>query len=128
MKRFLFLFYIFIGITKVGLSQTNQLTDKDFFEKAKRLQKLLSLTNVQTNKLAAIFKDASQKFERLKINGSGNVNKLTAAIAPLRTQTINKINVVLTPEQEVKFDKLIREIDGSPYNIHPPGRVPLITF
>jgi len=105
MRKLILICCLFIGIVAKGQAQTS--TDPE--EKAKGLQKELKLSDHQTTKVAAIYKESSQKFEKIKVAEHGNTNKMTAAIAPLRKATIKKIKAVLTPSQAAKYDKLISD-------------------
>jgi len=104
MKKLLFLCCLFVGLATVKAQSTT-----DPAEKAKGLQKQLKLSDVQTTKVAAIYKESSEKFEKIKVAEKGNTNKMTAAIAPLRSATIKKIKAVLTPKQSVEYDKLLKD-------------------
>jgi len=109
MKRILSLCCLFIGIAALSHAQTKPIdVNSDPVKKAKGLQKELSLTNQQTEKIAAIYKESSAKFDKIKAQEHGNTNKMVTAIAPLRTATIKKIKAVLTPKQAVKYDNLIK--------------------
>jgi protein CpxP len=107
MRKLLLICCMFFGLTAVAISQVKSTADPS--EKAKGLQKQLKLTDEQTTKVAAIYKESSQKFEKIKVQEHGNTDKMTAAMGPLRTATIKKIKALLTPAQAVKYDKLIKE-------------------
>jgi hypothetical protein len=108
MKKILLICCLFIGITSASFAQAAKATT-DPVEKAKGLQKQLKLTDDQTTKVAAIYKESSEKFEKIKVKEHGNTNKMVVAIAPLRTATIKKIKTVLTPVQKVKYEKLVKD-------------------
>jgi Spy/CpxP family protein refolding chaperone len=108
MKKILLICCLFIGITSASFAQTAKATT-DPVEKAKGLQKQLKLTDDQTTKVAAIYKESSEKFEKIKVKEHGNTNKMVVAIAPLRTATIKKIKTVLNPAQKVKYEKLVKD-------------------
>jgi protein CpxP len=109
MKRILSICFLLIGITATGYSQTSHPAIGNAEEKAKGLQKELKLTDSQTTKIAAIYKESAEKFEKIKAKEQGNTNKMLVAIRPLRAATIKKIKGVLTPAQAVKYDKLIKD-------------------
>lgn len=109
MKKILLICCLFIGLASVTYAQTSKATTTDPVEKAKGLQKQLKLTDNQTTKVAAIYKESSEKFEKIKVKEHGNTNKMVVEIAPLRTATIKKIKGVLTPAQAVKYDQLIKD-------------------
>ncbi|HTE00614.1 MAG TPA: hypothetical protein VK668_15080 [Mucilaginibacter sp.] len=108
MKKILLICCLFIGITSASFAQAAKPTT-DPVEKAKGLQKQLKLTDDQTTKVAAIYKESSEKFEKIKVKEHGNTNKMVVAIAPLRTATIKKIKTVLNPAQKVKYEKLVKD-------------------
>ncbi len=111
MKKILLICCLLVGITSAGFAQKSTgITDP--VEKAKGLQKELKLTDIQTTKIAAIYKESSQKFEKIKASEHGNTNKMLVAVRPLRAATIKKIKDVLTPAQAVKYDKLIKDNKG----------------
>ena len=115
MKKFLLICCLFIGLTTVGRAQANHPT-ADPVEKAKSLQKELKLSDKQTDKVAAIYQESSQKFAKIKAKEHGDTNKMLVDIGPLRTATIKKIKNVLTPSQAVKYEKLVRETKNSSLN------------
>ncbi|HVW13022.1 MAG TPA: hypothetical protein VHB54_04320 [Mucilaginibacter sp.] len=107
MKKLLIICSLLIGIT--AAAQVKSTTDPA--EKAKGLQKQLKLSDAQTTRIAAIYKESSEKFKKIKAADNGNTNKIAVDVAPLRTATIKKIKAVLTPTQAVKYDKLIKQSD-----------------
>ena len=108
MKKILLICCLFIGLTSATFAQAH-LTGANPEEKAKGLQKELKLSDAQTAKIAGIYKESAEKFEKIKANEHGNTNKMTEAVRPLRTATVKKIKGVLTPGQAVKYDKLIND-------------------
>ena len=109
MKKVLLICCLLIGVTSANYAQTNKPSTTDPAEKAKGLQKQLKLTDAQTAKIATIYQESAQKFEKIKAAEHGNTNKMTEAIKPLRAATIKKIKGILTPTQAVKYDKLIKD-------------------
>jgi len=77
-------------------------------KKAKGLQKELKLSDSQTTKVADIFKESAEKYDKIKAKEHGNTQKMLPAIGTLRSETITKINALLTPEQKLKYDKLLK--------------------
>jgi spermidine/putrescine-binding protein len=116
MKRILLLCCLFIGLTAASYSQTAKKTTTDPVEKAKGLQKELKLTDSQTSKIAAVYKESSEKFDKIKVADNGNTDKMMKDIGPLRTATIKKIKTILTPVQAANYDKLIKENKGGKSN------------
>jgi protein CpxP len=109
MKKLLLICCLLIGTMASSQAQTKIAGTADPVEKSKALQKELKLTDVQTKKIAAVYKSSSEKFEKIKAEEHGNTNKMTTRIAPLRAETIKKIKGVLTPAQAVKYDKLVKD-------------------
>ena len=109
MKRILLICCLFMGIIATSQAQTKLAGTTDPVAKAKGLQKELKLTDEQTAKIAAVYKESSEKFEKIKTEEHGNTTKMTTRITPLRSATIKKIKAILTPSQAVKYDKLIKD-------------------
>jgi len=105
MKKNLLICCLFIGFA--AAAQVKSITDP--MDKARGLQKQLKLTDVQTSQIAVIYKESSQKFEKIKIADNGNTNKMAVDVSPLRAATIKKIKALLTPHQGIKYDKLVKE-------------------
>jgi protein CpxP len=115
MKRILLLCCLFVGLTAASYSQTKK-TTTDPVEKAKSLQKELKLSDDQTSKIAAVYKESSEKFDKIKVADKGNTDKMMKDIGPLRSATIKKIKTILTPTQAANYDKLIKENKGGKSN------------
>ncbi|MFD0765997.1 hypothetical protein ACFQZI_14130 [Mucilaginibacter lutimaris] len=98
---------MFFGLAVAANAQT-RISTSDPVEKAKELQGKLKLTDKQTAKIAAIYQESAQKFEKIKTEQNGNNDKMLVAIRPLRATTIQKIKAVLTPAQKVRYDKLVK--------------------
>ena len=109
MKKVLLICCLLIGVTSANYAQANKPGTTDPAEKAKGLQRQLKLTDAQTAKIATIYQESAQKFEKIKKDEKGNTNKMTEDIKPLRAATIKKIKAILTPTQKVKYDKLIKD-------------------
>jgi len=109
MKKILLICGLLIGLTSVNYAQTNKPGTTDPTEEAKLLQKQLKLSDAQTAKIATIYQESAQKFDKIKQKENGNTNKMLVEIRPLRTATIKKIKNVLTPHQAVKYDKLVKD-------------------
>ena len=65
MKRLLLLCCLLVGLTSAGYSQTVKKAITNPEEKAKSLQKELKLTDSQTSKIAVVYKESSEKFDKL---------------------------------------------------------------
>ena len=110
MKKLIIMCCLFVAISAAAFSFG---VSPDPVLKAKSLQKELKLTDKQTDKVAAIYKESAEKYEKIKAEEHGNSDKMLAKISPLRTATIKKIKEVLTPGQKVKYDKLVKEPNKS---------------
>lgn len=115
MKKILLICCLFIAISSAALAQ-RPATTTDPMQKAKGLQKELKLTDDQTTKIAAVYKESSEKFDKIKKDAGGNTNKMLVALRPLRTETIKKIKSQLTPTQKIKYDKLVKDNKGGTSN------------
>ena len=113
MKKILLICCLFIGLTAAAYAQASHAAVGNPEEKAKGLQKELKLTDGQTTKVAAIYKESAEKFEKIKAKENGNTDKMVVAIRPLREATVKKIKAVLTPAQAVKYDKLVKDTKGA---------------
>jgi hypothetical protein len=107
---------LFIGLTTIVCAQAAHPASTDPAQKAKALQKQLKLSDDQTVKVTAIYEESSQKFDKIKTKEHGDTNKMMADIGPLRTETIAKIKGVLTPNQAVEYDKLVKQTPNSTLN------------
>ncbi|TWI94831.1 hypothetical protein JN11_04613 [Mucilaginibacter frigoritolerans] len=114
MKRVLLICCLFIGVTIACHAQTSSANNP--VEKAKGLQKQLKLSDGQTSKVAAIYKESAEKFDKIKTQDHGNTDKMLADVGPLRTATIKKIKAILTPTQAIKYDKLVTDSKNSTLN------------
>jgi protein CpxP len=110
MKKITLMLCLFLGLTIVANAQTHP-TNADPIKKAKELQQKLKLTDAQTTKIAAIYTDSEQKFEKIKVAEKGNNDKMLVAIRPLRQENIKKIKAVLTPAQAAKYEKMVNSKD-----------------
>lgn len=111
MKRILLICCLFIGLTAARAQGTHPGVGTPA-EKAKGLQKELKLTDKQTEKIAAIYKESSEKFEKIKKDEKGNTDKMVVAVRPLREATVKKIKAVLTPAQAAKYEKMVKDTKG----------------
>ncbi len=113
MKKISLMCCLFIALITAGHAQSKHVDVTDPAEKAKGLQKELKLSDKQTKKITAIYKESAEKFDKIKADEHGNTNKMVTAIAPLRTATIKKIKAVLTPKQAAKYDELIKKTSST---------------
>ena len=77
-------------------------------EQAKGLQKQLNLTDEQTTKVAAIYKESSDQLEKIKLSAHGDSGKIAKSSSALRASTNQKIKSLLTPAQAAKFHQLAK--------------------
>jgi Spy/CpxP family protein refolding chaperone len=113
MKKLMLLCCLIIGLTAASRAQSNKPSVTDPTEKAKQLKKQLNLSDSQTSKVAVIYEDSAQQFEKIKVNNHGDNDKMLAEIKPLRKNTITKIKAVLTPQQSAQYDKLLSKSSAS---------------
>jgi len=112
MKKLILLCFLLTGLTGITFAQNvHSVTDPT--DKAKALQKQLKLNDTQTAKVAAIYQESSQKFDKIKKANNGNTDKMMKEIGPLRAATIKKIKAILTPKQATKYDALVKDTKAS---------------
>jgi periplasmic protein CpxP/Spy len=109
MKTIWLICCLLIGFAAVNHAQGTQATVGAPEEKAKGLQEQLKLTDEQTTKIAAIYKEADERCEKIKKDMHGNHDKMVIPLRPLRAATIKKIEGVLTPAQTVKFQAMLKQ-------------------
>jgi len=117
MKKLLFVCCLLIGSIAASRAQSNHSGPSgDPVEKAKGLQKQLKLSDGQTSKVAVIYQESAQKFDKIKKQDNANTNKMLKDVGPLRTATIKKIKELLTPSQKAGYDKLLKETQNPSLN------------
>jgi len=122
MKKLLWLFVLLSGVVAGSYAQKiNASRKSDADQKAKTLQRQLSLTNEQTARISMIYQDAYVKFDEIKVKAKGNTDKMTVAYQPLVKETIAKIKGVLQPRQSVEYDKLQKR-DAESYEGWAPNQ------
>jgi len=90
MKKILQICCLLIGLTAVSYAQVAHPAVGNAEEKAKGLQRQLTLTGDQTGKIAAIYKESTESFEKIKKAEHGNPDKLTKSGNSLRAATIKR--------------------------------------
>ena len=113
MKQIWLICCLLIGFTAANYAQVNHPGVGAPAEKAKGLQKELKLTDKQTEKIAAIYKESFEKCEKIKKAEHGNSDKVGKATRPLSAATFKKIRGVLDRDQAAKFDVLIKQTKKS---------------
>jgi hypothetical protein len=116
MKKLFLICCLFVGLTTAGFSQPKSGPPSDPVQKAKGLQKELKLSDGQTSKIAAIYKESAEKFDKIKTADNGNTNKMLVDVGPLRKATIKKIKAILTAGQSAKYDALLKENKNATLN------------
>ena len=122
MKKVLVLFYFLFGCIAVGFCQSGKVNADDLSQKAAVLQQQLKLTDAQTSKIATIFKESSAKLQEIIKDKHGDTDKILAAMGPLRAETLKKIILLLTPEQAIKFNRLVAELNSPTGDKWTPDR------
>jgi Spy/CpxP family protein refolding chaperone len=105
-----------MGLTAATYAQTTHPGVGADMERAKFWQKQLNLTDKQTEKIAAIYKETLEYCEKMKRVAHGNSNKMSNSIRPLRAATIKKVRSVLTPDQAAKYDVLVKQTKNGGFN------------
>ena len=113
MKKLLVVCCLAFGIVTVNFAQT-KVSEPE--QKAKGLQKELKLTDDQTSKIVAIYKESAKKFDDIKKKDNGETNEMLIDVKPLRAATVKKIKEVLTAQQSAKYDELLKQGKSSSLN------------
>ena len=108
MKKVWLIWCLLIGFSAVVYAQP-QHSAAGPVVKAKGLQHELKLTDEQTAKVAAIYKECAEECERIKRSEHGNSDKVAKSLRPLRAATIKKIESLLTSDQAAKFNVLVKQ-------------------
>ncbi len=108
MKKFLLMCCFLIGITAVCRAQGGGMR-RSPEEQAKNLQTQLKLTDDQTTKVTAIYKEQATKRDSIRTAANGDRQAMMQAMMPLMKSTSDKIKAVLTPEQATAYDKMMQE-------------------
>ncbi|HTK20360.1 MAG TPA: hypothetical protein VL442_12620, partial [Mucilaginibacter sp.] len=86
MKKFLLMCCFLIGITAVCRAQGGG-TRRSPEEQAKNLQTQLKLTDDQTTKITAIYKDQAAKRDSIRTAANGDRDAMRSAMMPLMKST-----------------------------------------
>jgi len=108
MKKFLLMCCFLIGITAVSRAQGGGMR-RSPEEQAKNLQTQLKLTDDQTTKITAIYKDQATKRDSIRTAANGDRDAMRSAMMPLIKSTSDKVKAILTPEQATAYDKMMQE-------------------
>ncbi|RVU00625.1 hypothetical protein EOD41_11525 [Mucilaginibacter limnophilus] len=109
MKKFLLMCCLFLGITAVSYAQGGGRNRMSAEDRAKELQGQLKLTDDQTAKITAIYKEQRTKIDSVRNAANGDREAMRGAMMPLMTATNAKVKAVLTPEQVTEFEKIQKE-------------------
>ena|ERR1700743_1478122 len=107
MKKFLLMCCFLIGITAVSRAQGGGRRSPE--DQAKNLQTQLKLTDDQTTKITAIYKDQATKRDSIRTAANGDRQAMMQAMMPLMKSSNDKIKAILTPDQATAFDKMQQE-------------------
>ena len=108
MKKFLLMCCFLIGITAVSRAQGGGMR-RSPEEQAKNLQTQLKLTDDQTTKITAIYKDQATKRDSIRTAANGDRDAMRSAMMPLMKSTNDKVKAILTPEQATAYDKIMQD-------------------
>ena len=78
-------------------------------EMAKGLQTQLKLTDDQTTKITAIYKDQATKMDSVRTAANGDRDAMRSARMPIMKATNDKVKAILTPEQATAYDAWMKE-------------------
>ena len=108
MKKFLLMCCFLVGITAVSRAQGGGMR-RSPEDQAKNLQTQLKLTDDQTTKITAIYKDQAAKRDSIRTAANGDRQAMMQAMMPLMKSTSDKIKAILTPDQATAYDKMMQE-------------------
>ncbi|WP_439697726.1 hypothetical protein ACFGVS_05035 [Mucilaginibacter sp. AW1-7] len=109
MKKFLLMCCFLMGIAAVSHAQGGGMR-KSPEDRAKDLQTQLKLTDDQTAKVTAIYKEQATKMDSVRTAANGDRDAMRSAMMPMRKATNDKVKAILTPEQATTFDKLQKDM------------------
>ncbi|WP_344757822.1 hypothetical protein [Mucilaginibacter dorajii] len=78
-------------------------------DRAKDLQTQLKLTDDQTAKVTAVYKEQATKMDSVRTAANGDRDAMRSAMMPMRKATNDKIKAILTPDQATTFDKIQKD-------------------
>jgi Spy/CpxP family protein refolding chaperone len=79
----------------------------------KRLSKGLKLTAEQQNQIKPMLKEEYAKLKEIRQDENLSPKQIKEKVELLRTETVTKIQTVLTPEQKEKYDLVSKEIKAN---------------
>jgi len=108
MKKLLLMCCFLIGISAVSRAQGGGMR-KSPEDRAKDLQTQLKLSDDQTTKVTAIYKEQATKMDSVRTAANGDRDAMRSAMMPMMKATNDKIKAVLTPEQSTAYDAWMKE-------------------
>jgi protein CpxP len=102
MKKFLLMCCFLIGITAASHAQGMRMSPED---RVAALKTKLNLTDDQSAKILAIYKDAGVKRDSVMKAGGDR-----SAMRPIMTAANDKVQAVLTPDQQVAYKKMMDDM------------------
>ncbi|WP_183572211.1 hypothetical protein HDF18_03955 [Mucilaginibacter sp. X5P1] len=108
MKKFLLICCFLIGITAVSRAQGMRMSPED---RVAALKTKLNLTDDQSSKILVIYKDAAAKRDSVMKAGGDR-----SAMRPIMTATNDKVQAVLTPDQQVAYKKMMDDMRAKMQN------------
>ena len=109
MKKFLLMCCFLMGIAAVSHAQGGGMR-KSPEDRAKDLQTQLKLTDDQTTKVTAVYKEQATKMDSVRTAANGDREAMRSAMMPMRKATNDKIKAILTPEQATAFEKIQKDM------------------
>jgi protein CpxP len=107
MKKILLLCCFLMGIAAASHAQGGGRKSPE--EMAKGLQTQLKLTDDQTTKITAIYKDQATKMDSVRTAANGDRSAMRGARMPIMKATNDKVKAILTPEQATAYDAWMKE-------------------
>ncbi|MDN3582595.1 hypothetical protein [Mucilaginibacter flavus] len=108
MKKILLMCCFLMGIAAVSHAQGGMRKSPE--DRAKDLQTQLKLTDDQTAKVTAVYKEQATKMDSVRTAANGDRDAMRSAMMPLRKATTDKIKAILTPDQATAFDKIQKDM------------------
>ena len=110
MKKILLIVLLAISVSAAGFAQSNNAgVNRTAARPGQSLKNLLSLTNEQEKKVAAIYAGQANAIKSLMAAAKSGKdrNAVMAGLIKLMNEADVKINAILTPVQAAKFQKMI---------------------
>lgn len=107
MKKLLLICCFLIGFTAITRAQGGMRMSAE--DRAKQLQTQLKLTDDQTTKITAIYKDQRAKMDSVRTASNGDRDAMRSSMMTMMKTTNDKIKAILTPDQATAYDKIQQE-------------------